>query len=63
MELLGSDAPRLIHLLARPSVSCVYLKSVNLYLKLKSISFTYIYIHTMWDLQNSTKMQTFQVYI
>lgn len=61
MELLGSNAPRLIHLLARPSVSRVYLKAVNLYIKLKG---AFLNTHSQnMGFAKQYKMHTFQVYI
>lgn len=61
MELLGSKAPRLIHLLARPSLSHAYLQAVNLYIKLKRLFFN---THSQnMGFAKQYKMHTFQVYI
>lgn len=61
MGLLGSSTPRLIHLLPRPSVSHVYLKAVNSYIKLEGFLFN---THSQsMGFAEQYKMHAFQVYI
>lgn len=59
MELLDSDALGLIHLLARPSGSHVYLKAVSLYILLKGLVFL-IHAHKIWNLKTCTKCSHFR---
>lgn len=60
MELLDSNAPGLIHLLAGPSGSHVYLKAVNLYIRLKGLVFL-THVHKTGNLQTRTKCFHFRL--